>query len=188
MSDFLNVRARTSHGVRLGSSGMRGSHWPRVVRPLMPSAPIMGGSLSGQNFTMASGKEHRSGLRAASRSGRIAYAIRPLSPSLLYLSNSLLQTPYEDGLRLLHAEAKTLELLCEIIPRPQGRFPGRPVCNVPAESHGSCLHGFRKITDIRRRLGAGHPTNWRHGRGCRCRRGHISCDSELRIPATFSRR
>lgn len=62
-------------------------------------------------------------LRTASRSGRIAYAIRPLNPGLLYLAKSLLQTPYEDGLRLLHAEAKALELLCEIVHSLQSHDP-----------------------------------------------------------------
>lgn len=79
--------------------------------------------------------------RTASRSGRIAYAIRPLSPGLLYLTKSLLQAPYENGLRLLHAEAKALELLCEIIHCLQSRNP-------PDRSSD---HELRRI-DIARRI------------------------------------
>jgi AraC-like DNA-binding protein len=41
-----------------------------------------------------------------------------LSPTLLYIGTSLLQAPYEGGLRLLHAEAKALELLCDVLANP----------------------------------------------------------------------
>src|SRR5207244_206769 len=39
---------------------------------------------------------------------------RALSPTLLYIGKSLLESPYRHGIRLLHAEAKALELLCEV--------------------------------------------------------------------------
>jgi AraC-like DNA-binding protein len=39
----------------------------------------------------------------------------PLSPTLLHIANSLLRSPYRGGVRLLHAEAKALELLCEVL-------------------------------------------------------------------------
>jgi AraC-like DNA-binding protein len=39
----------------------------------------------------------------------------PLTPTLLHIANSLLRCPYQGGVRLLHAEAKALELLCEIL-------------------------------------------------------------------------
>jgi AraC-like DNA-binding protein len=39
----------------------------------------------------------------------------PLSPTLLHIVNSLLRSPYRGGVRLLHAEAKALELLCEVL-------------------------------------------------------------------------
>ncbi len=38
-----------------------------------------------------------------------------LSPTLLYIATSLLESPYRRGIRLLHAEAKALELLCEVL-------------------------------------------------------------------------
>jgi AraC-like DNA-binding protein len=38
-----------------------------------------------------------------------------LSPTLMYVGKSLLQSPYRESLRLLHAEAKALELLCEVL-------------------------------------------------------------------------
>jgi AraC-like DNA-binding protein len=38
-----------------------------------------------------------------------------LSPTLLYIGKSLLSSPYRNGIRLLHAEAKTLELLCGVL-------------------------------------------------------------------------
>jgi AraC-like DNA-binding protein len=39
----------------------------------------------------------------------------PLTPTLLHIANSLLRSPYRGGVRLLHAEAKALELLCEVL-------------------------------------------------------------------------
>jgi AraC-like DNA-binding protein len=39
----------------------------------------------------------------------------PLSPTMLYIGTSLLASPYQSGIRLLHAEAKALELLCEML-------------------------------------------------------------------------
>jgi AraC-like DNA-binding protein len=41
-----------------------------------------------------------------------------LSPTLLYIGTSLLETPYGGGIRLLHAEAKALELLCDVLANP----------------------------------------------------------------------
>ena len=38
-----------------------------------------------------------------------------LTPTLMYVGKSLLDSPYREGIRLLHAEAKALELLCEIL-------------------------------------------------------------------------
>ncbi|HVW69889.1 MAG TPA: helix-turn-helix transcriptional regulator [Steroidobacteraceae bacterium] len=38
-----------------------------------------------------------------------------LSPTLTYVGKSLLDSPYHDGIRLLHAEAKALEVLCEVL-------------------------------------------------------------------------
>lgn len=38
-----------------------------------------------------------------------------LSPTLMYIGKSLLESPYRRGIRVLHAEAKALELLCEVM-------------------------------------------------------------------------
>lgn len=43
--------------------------------------------------------------------------VLPMSDGLLYVARSLLRNPFSGGLRLLHAEAKVLELLCEILHR-----------------------------------------------------------------------
>jgi AraC-like DNA-binding protein len=42
-----------------------------------------------------------------------------LSPTLLYIGKSLLESPYRRAVRLLHAEAKALELLCEVLAAAQ---------------------------------------------------------------------
>lgn len=42
-----------------------------------------------------------------------------LSPTLQYIGKSLLENPYQRGVRLLHAEAKALELLCEMLATAQ---------------------------------------------------------------------
>jgi len=41
------------------------------------------------------------------------FRLLDLSPTLLYVAKSLLECPYRRAIRLLHAEAKALELLCE---------------------------------------------------------------------------
>lgn len=45
----------------------------------------------------------------------IWYRQLPLSAGLMYVGRSLLQNPFKGGVRLLHAEAKVLELLCELL-------------------------------------------------------------------------
>jgi AraC family transcriptional regulator, transcriptional activator of the genes for pyochelin and ferripyochelin receptors len=47
------------------------------------------------------------------------YRLLDLSPTLLYVAKSLLESPYRRGIRLLHAEAKALELLCEVLAQAQ---------------------------------------------------------------------
>lgn len=47
------------------------------------------------------------------------YRVADLSPMLLYIGTSLLSSPYRKGIRLLHAEAKALELLCEVLASAQ---------------------------------------------------------------------
>lgn len=51
----------------------------------------------------------------ARRTGCVWHQVRPLSPTAMHLSRCLLHNPYSDGLRLLYAEARALELLCEIL-------------------------------------------------------------------------
>jgi AraC-like DNA-binding protein len=46
---------------------------------------------------------------------RVWFREVPLSPTMLYIGSSLLASPYQSGIRLLHAEAKALELLCEVL-------------------------------------------------------------------------
>jgi AraC-like DNA-binding protein len=70
---------------------------------------------------------HRNGierwplLEAIERSGpdKVWYRQVEMSPMLLYIGTSLLESPYQRGIRLLHAEAKALEILCEIFATTQ---------------------------------------------------------------------
>jgi AraC-like DNA-binding protein len=43
------------------------------------------------------------------------HLLLPLDPSLTLIGHSLLNSPFVGGLRLLHAETKTTELLCEVL-------------------------------------------------------------------------
>lgn len=45
----------------------------------------------------------------------IWYRQLPLSAGMAYVGRSLLQNPFKGGIRLMHAEAKVLELLCELL-------------------------------------------------------------------------
>jgi AraC-like DNA-binding protein len=54
-------------------------------------------------------------IEASKNSRTVLHRLMPLSPGLLYVANSLLQSPFQRGVRLLHAEAKSLELLCEVL-------------------------------------------------------------------------
>jgi AraC family transcriptional regulator, transcriptional activator of the genes for pyochelin and ferripyochelin receptors len=47
--------------------------------------------------------------------GSVWYQQSDLSPTLVYVGKSLLDCNYRGGVRLLHAEAKALELLCEVL-------------------------------------------------------------------------
>jgi len=46
---------------------------------------------------------------------RVWHRMIPLSPALMLSARSLLQSSYRGGIRLLHAEAKVLEILCEVL-------------------------------------------------------------------------
>jgi AraC-like DNA-binding protein len=45
----------------------------------------------------------------------ILWKLLPLSANLVFIAHSLLDNPYRGGVRLLHAEAKALDLLCEVL-------------------------------------------------------------------------
>lgn len=62
-----------------------------------------------------------------------------LTPTLLYIGKSLIESSYRKGIRLLHAEAKALELLCEVL-----------------ETAGECNDVARPVTSEReaRQLGS----------------------------------
>jgi AraC-like DNA-binding protein len=47
--------------------------------------------------------------------GSVWHQESDLSPTLLYIGKSLIESRYRKGLRLLHAEAKAFELLCEVL-------------------------------------------------------------------------
>lgn len=52
---------------------------------------------------------------ATDAAAALHYHVLPMSPGMLYVARSLMRNPYSGGLRLLHAEAKVLELLCEVL-------------------------------------------------------------------------
>jgi AraC-like DNA-binding protein len=54
-------------------------------------------------------------IEASIASRTVLHHLMPLPPGLLYVANSLLQSPFQRGVRLLHAEAKSLELLCGVL-------------------------------------------------------------------------
>jgi AraC-like DNA-binding protein len=51
----------------------------------------------------------------ANDGSRVWHETRPLSAGLHYVATSLLQSPYQQGFRILHSEAKALELLCQVL-------------------------------------------------------------------------
>ena len=67
--------------------------------------------------------------RIVDDSQRASHLLRPLSPTCQHLARSLLHNPYRSAICLLYAEAKALELLCELLNefsegRPTHRGPG----------------------------------------------------------------
>jgi AraC-like DNA-binding protein len=50
------------------------------------------------------------------------HEIRPLSAALHYVAAGLLQSPYQQGFRLLHSEAKALEILCQVLSPAPGEI------------------------------------------------------------------
>ena len=67
----------------------------------------------------------------------------PLSPALLYIGKSLLESPYRSGIRLLHAEAKALELLCEVLSSAQEAEERS--CTISSEGESRQLEAARRM-------------------------------------------
>jgi AraC-like DNA-binding protein len=68
---------------------------------------------------------------------------RPLSAALHYMAAGLLQSPYRQGFRLLHSEAKALEILCQVLsPAPD-----------ESEHTAATTTLVRQIDTVRRILG-----------------------------------
>ncbi|MFM8518581.1 MAG: helix-turn-helix transcriptional regulator [Nevskiaceae bacterium] len=64
------------------------------------------------------------------RADPVRQLLLPLDPGLLLIAHSLLHSPFVGGLRLLYAQTKATELLCEILHGPVHSTPGpRPVSN-----------------------------------------------------------
>ena len=59
----------------------------------------------------------------------VRYLLRPLPPGLVLVVHSLLHSPYAGGLRLLHAETKATELLCEVLHATARSSPGPRPCS-----------------------------------------------------------
>ena len=68
---------------------------------------------------------------------------RPLNAGLHYVATSMLQSPYQHGFRILHSEAKALELLCQVL-APNGIDGDRSVVTTTV---------VRQIDAVRRILG-----------------------------------
>jgi AraC-like DNA-binding protein len=82
----------------------------------------------------------------ANDGSRVWHEKRPLNAGLQYVATSLLQSPYQHGFRLLHSEAKALELLCQVLsPAPNGLDADRPPANTSTV--------VRQIDTVRRILG-----------------------------------
>ena len=66
-----------------------------------------------------------------------------LPPALLFIGKSLLESPYRRGLRLMHAEAKALELLCEFLSRAQDGSD--TFQQTPSDNEARRLEGARRL-------------------------------------------
>jgi AraC-like DNA-binding protein len=69
---------------------------------------------------------------------------RPLSAALHYVAAALLQNPYRQGFRLLHSEAKALEILCQVLSPAPGEI----------EHAAGTTTLVRQIDTVRRILGS----------------------------------
>ena len=72
----------------------------------------------------------------------LRHRLLPMNAGLLHIAHSLLRSPYEGGLRLMHAEAKVTELLCEVLHR---------AAQAPAPARMGCHDDLRRL-DLARRI------------------------------------
>ena len=86
-------------------------------------------------------------LEEIDRSGPNRVWLRQLdvSPTLLYIGTSLIESPYHRGVRLLHAEAKALELLCEVLATTQGEDAPH---SVTSEGEARQLEEARRMVTV----------------------------------------
>jgi AraC-like DNA-binding protein len=82
-------------------------------------------------------------IRAHQGSDSVWYRILPLSPGLLYVAKSLLQSPFRRGIRLLHAEAQALELLCEVLNSADAGLASRS--STPKDTEVRQLEAARRV-------------------------------------------
>jgi len=57
---------------------------------------------------------------------RVLWKVLPLSANMVLVAHSLLDNPFRKGVRLLHAEAKALDLLCEVLHSAEAESSDRP--------------------------------------------------------------
>jgi len=90
------------------------------------------------------------------------YRQLPLTANLLYLAKSFLQSPYRRRMRLLNAEGKALELLCEILQVLDSDTDGLAICLSDQELRrlDSARHMLRtqfnpapRVVDVARTIG-----------------------------------
>ncbi len=72
----------------------------------------------------------------------VQHRLMPMNAGLLHVAHSLLRSPYEGGLRLMHAEAKVTELLCEVL---------HLAAQAPAPARVGCHDDLRRL-DLARRI------------------------------------
>jgi AraC-like DNA-binding protein len=72
----------------------------------------------------------------------VQHRLMPMNAGLLHVAHSLLRSPYEGGLRLMHAEAKVTELLCEVL---------HLAAQAPAPARMGCHDDLRRL-DLARRI------------------------------------
>jgi AraC-like DNA-binding protein len=113
---------------------------------------------------------HRNGITACALLNTIElneghtvwHETRPLSAALHYVAAGLLQSPYQQGFRLLHSEAKGLEILCQVLsdgsdemPKEYSAITATPVRQIDAVRRilGAQYAPIPQIRDLARRVG-----------------------------------